>query len=174
MERRLRLSRRFPYHADARCRKASARRDIHDGIVESETASVNARHPSSFSLTPGSSSVKLVLDEPKKWPDPNMSAQGALPIDKNVLEKFCRRHHIRRLSLFGSAARGELRPESDLDFLVEYDPAHRPHLVALQEIEDELSQLCGGRKVDLVNPKYLNPRLHERVLREAQLQYGEG
>ncbi len=95
-------------------------------------------------------------------------------VEKSALERFCRRHHIRRLSLFGSAVRGELRPESDLDFLIEYEPGHRPGLVALQQIQDELSELCGGRKVDLVNPKYLNPRLKNRILAEAQLQYGEG
>ena len=95
-------------------------------------------------------------------------------LDRAALEAFCRRYHIRRLSLFGSAARGQLGPESDLDFLVEYDPAHRPRLVELQEIEDGLSALYGGRRVDLVNPKYLNQRMRSRVLAEAQLQYGQG
>jgi predicted nucleotidyltransferase len=89
------------------------------------------------------------------------------------LERFCRRHHIRRLSLFGSAVRGELRPDSDLDFLVEYDPAHRPGLIAVQQIQGELSELCGGRNIDILNPKYLNPRLKQRILAEAQLQYAE-
>ena len=81
---------------------------------------------------------------------------------------------MRRLSLFGSAVRGELRPDSDLDFLIEYEPGHRPGLVPLQEIEDDLSRICGGRRVDLANPKYLNPRLKARILAEAQLQHGEG
>jgi uncharacterized protein len=103
-----------------------------------------------------------------------MDVQLSSIIEKNELERFCRRHHIRRLFLFGSAVRGELRPESDLDFLIEYEPGHRPGLVAIQQIQDELSELCGGRKVDLVNPKYLNPRLKNRILAEAQLQYGEG
>ena len=74
-----------------------------------------------------------------------MAAQvSSITLDKQGLERFCRRHHIVRLSLFGSAARGELRTESDLDFLVEYEAGHRPGLVALQQIEDELSELCGG------------------------------
>jgi hypothetical protein len=104
-----------------------------------------------------------------------MAAQvSSITLDKQGLERFCRRHHIVRLSLFGSAARGELRTESDLDFLVEYEAGHRPGLVALQQIEDELSELCGGRQPDLVNPKYLNPRLKDRILAEAQLQYAEG
>jgi uncharacterized protein len=100
-------------------------------------------------------------------------APNLLP-DKSAVARFCRRHHIRRLSLFGSAARGEHRADSDVDFLVEYEPGHRPGLVAVQEIVDELSRLYGGRPVDLINPKYLNPRIRDRILAEAQLQYGEG
>ena len=95
---------------------------------------------------------------------------GPLP-DRHMISAFCRRHNIRRLSVFGSAARGELLPSSDVDFLVEYDPLRRPGAVELQEIEDELSALCQGRPVDLVNPRYLNPRLRERILREAVVQY---
>jgi hypothetical protein len=69
---------------------------------------------------------------------------SSITLDKPALARFCRRHHIVRLSLFGSAVRGELRAQSDLDFLVEYEAEHRPGLVALQQIEDELSELCGG------------------------------
>jgi len=47
-------------------------------------------------------------------------------------------------------------------------------MVEMQEFEDRLSALYGGRKIDLLNPKYLNPRLKNRILAEAQLQYGEG
>ncbi len=93
--------------------------------------------------------------------------------DSQTLSDFCRRYGIRRLSLFGSAARGGVTASSDIDFLVEYDPAQRPGLVRLQEIEDELSSLCQGRPVDLVNPRYLNPRLRDRILREAIVQYEE-
>ena len=94
--------------------------------------------------------------------------------DKEELKDVCRRYHIRRLALFGSAARGESRPGSDIDLLVEYDTGHRPGMVEMQELEDTLSALYGGRKIDLVNPKYLNRHLKERILAEAQLQYGEG
>lgn len=103
-----------------------------------------------------------------------MTSHLATILDPSSLNSFCRRYGIERLSLFGSAARGELRPDSDLDFLVEYAPGQRPGLVRLQEIEDELSRLCGGRRVDLVNPRYLNPRIKDRILAEAELQYGEG
>jgi predicted nucleotidyltransferase len=97
-----------------------------------------------------------------------------MALETQALARFCRRHHIIRLSLFGSAVRGELKPDSDMDFLVDYEEGHRPGLVALQQIQDELSGLCGGRRVDLVNPRRLNPRLKGRILAEAQLQYAEG
>lgn len=94
--------------------------------------------------------------------------------DREALSSFCKRRYIRRLALFGSAVRGELGPQSDIDLLVEFDPAHRPGMIAIHEIEAELSQLFGGRRIDLVNPKYLNPRIRERVLSEAEVQFAEG
>jgi hypothetical protein len=86
------------------------------------------------------------------------------------LRVFCRRHHIRRLWLFGSMLRGDGGPHSDVDLLVEFEPGHTPGW-EIVDIEDELSRLFGGRKVDVVNPKYLNRRLKDRVLAAAQLQY---
>src|SRR5260370_12238052 len=103
-----------------------------------------------------------------------MTVQAPEIIDLKALASLCTEHHIQRLSLFGSAVRGELRPDSDVDLLVEYDPAHRPGLVALQDFEDALSRVCGGRKVDLVNSKFLNPRLKGHILKEARVLYGEG
>ncbi len=100
-----------------------------------------------------------------------------LPLPPDELQAFCRRHHIRRLALFGSVLRADFGPESDLDVLVEFDPQHVPgwDIVA---IEDEFSRLVGGRRVDMVNPKYLLPRLRERILASAELQFeaphGEG
>jgi predicted nucleotidyltransferase len=96
-----------------------------------------------------------------------------IPIDRQRLAEFCRRHHIRRLSLYGSVLRDDFRPDSDVDVLVEFEPGH---VVGLRfiDIEDELSELLGGRKVDLVSEKSLNPRLRDRVLTSAELQYAEG
>jgi hypothetical protein len=93
--------------------------------------------------------------------------------DRATLDGFCRRRHIRRLALFGSAVRGELGPQSDIDLLVEFDPEHRPGMIAMHEIETELSALFGGRRIDLINPKYLNPRIRDRVLSEAEVQFAE-
>jgi uncharacterized protein len=96
-----------------------------------------------------------------------------IPVDKVKLAEFCRRYHIRKLSFFGSVLRDDFGPASDLDVLVEFAPEHVPGL-EIVDIEEELSELLGGRRVDLVNPKYLNRRLKERVLAQAEVQYAEG
>jgi predicted nucleotidyltransferase len=61
----------------------------------------------------------------------------------------CRRHHIRRLSLFGSVLKGTNRPENDVDLLVEFERGKEPGLIGLARIEAELSALLNGRPVDL-------------------------
>jgi hypothetical protein len=88
------------------------------------------------------------------------------------LRALCRRRHIRRLALFGSVVREYFRSHSDVDMLVEFAPDHTPGL-EIVNIEQELSALFGGRRVDLVNPKYLNRRLKDRVLAEAEELYAE-
>jgi len=94
---------------------------------------------------------------------------GKLPIGERELAELCRRHHIRRLAIFGSALRGELRPESDVDVLVEFEPGQVPGL-AFFEIEEELSTLFG-RKVDLSTPGFLSRYFRDEVMREAKVLY---
>ncbi len=94
-------------------------------------------------------------------------------IDRPRLADFCRRHHIRKLALYGSVLRDDFRPDSDVDVLVEFDPCH-PVGFRIVDIEEELSKLLGGHRVDLVAEKYLNPRLRQRVLADAEVQYAEG
>jgi len=90
------------------------------------------------------------------------------------LAEFCRRRHVRRLSVCGSVLRADFRPDSDVDVLIEFDPDRRPGMVGLQEVEEELSELYGGHRIDLLNPKYLNRRIRERLLREAEVLFAEG
>ena len=96
-----------------------------------------------------------------------------LGVPREAIEDFCRRHHIRRLSVFGSTARADARPNSDVDVLVEFQPGE---IVGLRifDVEDDLSRLLGGRRVDLVNPKYLNRHLRGPILASAKVQYAEG
>jgi predicted nucleotidyltransferase len=94
-------------------------------------------------------------------------------IPRERLADFCRRNHIRRLSLFGSVLRDDFRADSDIDVLVEFEPGHVPGLRFIR-LQDELSTLFEGRPVDLVTPKFLNRRIRDEVLRTAQVQYAEG
>ena len=98
-----------------------------------------------------------------------MSAK--IPIDRQRLAEFCRRRHIRKLSLFGSVLRDDFGPASDVDILVEFDPDHIPGLDFFV-IEGELSDIVG-RNVDLNTPNFLSRYFRDRVLREAGVQYVE-
>ena len=91
-------------------------------------------------------------------------------IESGRITEFCRRHHIRKLSLFGSVTRDDFTPMSDVDVLVLFDPVY-PVGFRIFDMEEELSSLFGGRRVDLVNEKFLNARLRSRILNEAQVQY---
>jgi predicted nucleotidyltransferase len=94
----------------------------------------------------------------------------AIPISTGDVQEFCRRHHIRRMALFGSVLREDFRPESDIDVLVEFEPGRTPGF-ALIDLEDELSRILGGRKVDLVTEKFLNRRIRDSVMRSAMVLY---
>ena len=92
-----------------------------------------------------------------------------LRIPKDRIADFCRRHHIRRLSVFGSALRDDFSPDSDVDVLVEFDEGHEPGF-AFFDVQDELSDLLG-RKVDLHTPGFLSRYFRDDVLKEAEVQY---
>ena len=94
-----------------------------------------------------------------------------LPVDPDAVAQVCRRHHIRRLSLFGSVLKGTDRPDSDVDFLVEFEPGNKPGFLGLAAIEAELSALLGGRPVDLRTAEDLSPYFRERVVHTAEVQY---
>ena len=80
--------------------------------------------------------------------------------------EICRRYRVKELSVFGSAARGELRPDSDVDFLVDFLPDARPGLLGLSAMARELSGLVG-RHVDLAVKPALKPLIRSEVLAEA-------
>ncbi|MFL5440918.1 MAG: nucleotidyltransferase family protein [Myxococcales bacterium] len=96
-----------------------------------------------------------------------MSAK--VPMDRERLADFCRRHHIRRLALFGSVLRDDFGPHSDIDILVEFEPGQVPGF-RMVDLEHELSALVG-RKVDLHTPGSLSKYFRDRVVPEAQDQY---
>lgn len=97
-----------------------------------------------------------------------------LTFDADAIAQTCRRHGVRRLSLFGSQLKGTARPDSDVDLLVEFLPGSRTTLLDMAQIEIELSQVLGGRKVDLRTPNDLSPYFRDEVVRMAQVQYVAG
>ena len=90
---------------------------------------------------------------------------------QDQLEELCQRHHIAKLSLFGSVLRDDFSPESDIDVLVEFESGHVPGFFRLFDIEEELSSLLGGRKVDLRTPQDLSRYFRDEVLAHAETQY---
>ena len=89
------------------------------------------------------------------------------------LAEFCRRNHIRRLSLFGSVLAGRARPDSDVDLLVEFEPGEEPGLLAFAELQAGLSSLMGGRSIDLHTARDLSRYFRDEVVRSAEVQYAQ-
>lgn len=93
-----------------------------------------------------------------------------LQISPPAIEALCRRHGIKRLSLFGSVLTPDFRPDSDIDVLVEFQPGHRIGLFGMVAVQRELSELTG-RRVDLRTPNDLSKYFRDDVLRMAVVQY---
>ncbi|MSO75844.1 MAG: nucleotidyltransferase [Alphaproteobacteria bacterium] len=95
-----------------------------------------------------------------------------LPLDPGALASLCRRHRIRRRSLFGSTLKGNARPDSDIDLLVEFEPGARPSLFDMVDIEQALSALLAGRRVDPRTREDLSRYFRDDVIREAEGERG--
>ena len=94
-------------------------------------------------------------------------------IPRERLADFCRRHHIRKLSLFGSVLREDFGPDSDIDVLVDFEPDYVVGLIRLAGMELELSALLG-RKVDMRTPAELSRYFRQEVVDTAEVQYAAG
>ena len=92
-----------------------------------------------------------------------------IAVDRQKIAAFCRKHHIRKLSLFGSVLRDDFRRDSDVDVLVEFQPGAKVGF-AIVTMEDELSVMFG-RKADLRTPAEISRYFRDEVLAEAQVQY---
>jgi len=91
-------------------------------------------------------------------------------VDKERIAAFCQKHHITKLSLFGSVLTDRFGPDSDVDVLFEYDPAHIPSLFDVVRMERELSEILG-RKADLRTPQDLSRHFRDEVVHNALVQY---
>ena len=95
-------------------------------------------------------------------------------IEKERLAAFCRAHGVKRFAVFGSALREDFGPDSDVDVLVEFEPNRAPGLLGVAGMERELSDLFGGRKVDLRTLEDLSRYFRQDVLAAAEVQYAQG
>jgi predicted nucleotidyltransferase len=93
-----------------------------------------------------------------------------LELPEAGIAEICRRYQVKALSLFGSAARGEMRPDSDIDLLVEFLPEAEIGLLQHFAAERELSALLR-RKVDLVSKRAIRKTLMEEIFSQARLIY---
>jgi len=99
-----------------------------------------------------------------------MTIAAGIELPEAQIADICRRHEVRELFLFGSAARGDMRPDSDVDLLVEFLPGARPGLLGLSAMRRELTAVLG-RRVDLAVKPALKPLIRPSVLADARLIY---
>ena len=95
-----------------------------------------------------------------------------IQVDHEKVAGFCRRHHIRKLSFFGSVLRDDFRPDSDVDVLIEFEPGHMAGLLRLAGMESELEDLIG-RRVDLRTPQEISRYFRDEVMARAEVQHAE-
>ena len=103
-------------------------------------------------------------------------AVGARParlrIPKKEIAALCRKYGVKRLSLFGSAARGEMKPESDVDLMLEFDPASKTSLWDYPAMQEDFSALFDHRKVEFASPEILrNPFRRKTILPDLKTLY---
>jgi len=95
---------------------------------------------------------------------------GDTQVEAARLAELCRRYHVQELAVFGSAARGEMRADSDIDLLVEFLPDAEIDLMDHAGLMLDLADLLD-RKVDLVSKNGLKPLIRDSVLEQARLLY---
>jgi predicted nucleotidyltransferase len=100
-----------------------------------------------------------------------MSGQ-TIVVSRAVFAKIARKYRLRRVTVCGSAASGELRSDNGIGLLVELEPGHATSLGGLAEIQDALTDLLGARRVDLATPGMLNNPCRRRAIeRDMEQRY---
>ncbi|MEE8339197.1 MAG: nucleotidyltransferase domain-containing protein [Xanthomonadales bacterium] len=95
---------------------------------------------------------------------------GINSVSRKALKKIADHYHIRRLDLFGSAARGELKEDSDIDLLVEFEKDKAPSLGGMVKLQDDLSALFGRRMVDVATRSILNNPYRRQAIRKNMVE----
>jgi len=106
---------------------------------------------------------------------PQAVVSERLEVSPEALATFCQRWHIARLEVFGSVLREDFGSQSDIDFLVSFEPGEGPAGLEWFRLEEELAQLVG-RKVDVLNRRVVEKsrNLYRRhhILSEATTVHG--
>ncbi len=90
-------------------------------------------------------------------------------LDFKIIEPILKENHVKYAGIFGSRARGDHRPDSDIDLLVGFN---RPMgLFAFLGLQNKLSEITG-KKIDLVTEKALSPYIKDKILSELKTIYG--
>src|ERR1051326_7532361 len=98
-----------------------------------------------------------------------MGSKIQLPLEK--ITEFCRSHHVRELSLFGSVLSDSFNSKSDIDMLVSFKTEAHPDLIDFVQMQDELAGILG-RDVDLIEKEALqNPFLRHSILSHKEIIY---
>ena len=98
-----------------------------------------------------------------------MTLPSGLEIPEKRIAELCREYGIQELAIFGSAARGDMRDDSDVNVMVEFFP-NVVHGWEYFRIELELAKIFG-RRVDLATKKWMKPQVRARVWPEACVIY---
>ncbi len=101
-----------------------------------------------------------------------VTPRSSVTVHRASLARLCRKYGVRKLSLFGSAARKTMNSTSDVDLLVEFAPESRASLFDFPAMQSDFSGLFGHRRVDLVPPEVLkNPYRRKTILPDLQTLY---
>jgi predicted nucleotidyltransferase len=95
---------------------------------------------------------------------------GSTPVDGASLAEVCRRYGVSELSLFGSAARGEAGPDSDIDIVVEFKPEARVGMVKFELLAEELTRLAGMQGRSRYQAR-TEPWVRSEVLKDLRVVY---
>jgi len=98
-----------------------------------------------------------------------MNLKSVIHTSREKLADFCKKNHIKSLSLFGSVLNDTFHGDSDIDLLVQFKEGEKPGFFELVEMERTLSELFGGRKIDLRTPEDLSRYFRDEVLKNAEV-----
>ncbi len=100
-----------------------------------------------------------------------MTHTPRISIPHKEIAAFCRKYDIRSLALFGSVLREDFSKDSDIDILIEFEEGKTPGFFTIFSMEEELSKLFGGRKIDIRTPEDLSRYFRDDVINSCEVCY---